>query len=102
VINAGTQIVQTRSASGKCEAMVLRTGFNTSRGSLVRAILYPKPVDVKFENDGMMFIGVMAILAVFGFMNWFVMQTFLSNFLKKTNIFLILLYSFFILSKMVF
>jgi hypothetical protein len=33
-------------------ALVLKTGFSTARGQLVRAILYPKPPKFDFEAQG--------------------------------------------------
>jgi len=41
-------------------------GFSTSKGELVRSILFPKPVDFKFSQDGMKFIGCLAVIAAIG------------------------------------
>lgn len=44
ILFSGTQIIQTRSyGDSKIKAVVLKTGFNTTKGELIRAILYPKP-----------------------------------------------------------
>ncbi|ESP04540.1 hypothetical protein LOTGIDRAFT_135940 [Lottia gigantea] len=68
VLFSGTQVIQTRFyGNQKVRAVVLRTGFITSKGNLVRAILYPKPVDFKFNRDTYKFIGVLACIAVLGF-----------------------------------
>ena len=48
-------------------AVVMRTGFCTVKGNLVRSIMFPAPVDFKFENDSYKFIGILSIIAVFGF-----------------------------------
>ncbi|KAJ3183794.1 hypothetical protein HDU87_005910 [Geranomyces variabilis] len=49
-------------------ALCVRTGFNTTKGSLVRSMMFPKPNTFKFYRDAMNFIGVMAIIAGFGFL----------------------------------
>lgn len=48
-------------------AVVTRTGFLTSKGGLVRSIMYPPPVDFKFQQDSYKFIGVLAAIASIGF-----------------------------------
>ncbi|XP_006820639.1 polyamine-transporting ATPase 13A3-like, partial [Saccoglossus kowalevskii] len=59
----GTEVIQTRFyGSEKVKAVVVSTGFNTAKGTLVRAILYPKPMDIKLYRDSMRFIGVMFLL----------------------------------------
>lgn len=47
--------------------MVLRTGFLTAKGSLVRSIMYPPPADFKFDQDSYKFIGILAAIAAIGF-----------------------------------
>jgi cation-transporting P-type ATPase 13A2 len=42
-------------------------GFNTTKGALVRSMLYPKPIGFKFYRDSIRFIGVLALIAVLGF-----------------------------------
>lgn len=46
--------------------MVIRTGFNTSKGGLVRSIMYPPPVDFKFEQDSYKFVILLACIATIG------------------------------------
>ena len=47
----GTKIIQTRFYDGaKVRAVVMRTGFQTAKGELVRSIMFPKPVDFKFNR----------------------------------------------------
>ncbi|CAK9816814.1 Polyamine-transporting ATPase 13A3 [Anthophora quadrimaculata] len=67
-IYSGTTIIQTRSYSDSpVLARVIRTGFHTSKGSLVAAILYPPPADFKFDQDSYKFIGILAFIATCGF-----------------------------------
>ncbi|KAJ1952721.1 hypothetical protein EC988_003397, partial [Linderina pennispora] len=60
----------------RATAMVLRTGFNTTKGALVRSILFPRPNKFKFYEDSFRFIGVLAVIAVIGFL------ASISNFLR--------------------
>ncbi|GMK53976.1 hypothetical protein CspeluHIS016_0105620 [Cutaneotrichosporon spelunceum] len=74
---SGTKIIRVRAgarpswapASDKpiALAMVTRTGFDTTKGALVRSMLFPKPLGFKFYKDSMNFIGVLAMIAGFGF-----------------------------------
>ncbi|CAG9862547.1 unnamed protein product [Phyllotreta striolata] len=64
----GTHVIQTRYfGDEKVLAIVVRTGFSTSKGSLVRSILYPPPVDFRFEKDSYKFVAFLGMIASFGF-----------------------------------
>ena len=70
----GTKIVRVRYGSSKgsggkepATALVVRTGFNTTKGALVRSMLLPKPTGFKFYEDSFKYIGVMSMIAGFGF-----------------------------------
>lgn len=53
---------------GGAVAMVVRTGFNTTKGNLIRSMLFPKPNKFKFYRDSFRFIGVLSIIAGLGFL----------------------------------
>ena len=84
VVFCGTKIIRIRQTTppgplgGEPEAlgMVVRTGFNTTKGALVRSMLFPKPFGFAFYRDSFRFIGVLGIVAVLGFLASFV------NFIK--------------------
>ena len=47
--------------------METRTGFVTTKGALVRDILYPRDTKFKFYRDSLVFVGFMACFTVVGF-----------------------------------
>ncbi|KAJ8254750.1 hypothetical protein GJAV_G00196960 [Gymnothorax javanicus] len=61
----GTQVIQTRYYSGeRVRAVVIRTGFSTVKGQLVRSILYPKPSDFRLYRDAVRFLlGLVCVAA---------------------------------------
>lgn len=64
----GTHVIQTRFYGyEKVHAVVIRTGFLTAKGSLVRSILYPPPADFKFDQDSYKFIWVLGTIGLMGF-----------------------------------
>ncbi|KAL2021190.1 hypothetical protein VTK56DRAFT_7377 [Thermocarpiscus australiensis] len=69
----GTKIIRARrpqedlNEEAVALAMVVRTGFNTTKGALVRSMLFPKPSGFKFYRDSFRYISVMACVALVGF-----------------------------------
>lgn len=51
----------------QCIGMVIATGFLTAKGDLVRSILFPKPNRFSFYSDSFKFVGILAGIAVIGF-----------------------------------
>lgn len=68
VLFCGTKVIQTRYiGSEKVLAVVINTGNITAKGGLIRSILYPPPVDYKFEQDSYKFIMLLGVVACIGF-----------------------------------
>ncbi|KAH8821701.1 P-type ATPase-like protein [Xylogone sp. PMI_703] len=53
-------------------AMAVRTGFDTTKGALVRSMLFPKPSGFKFYRDSFRYISVMGGVAMLGFIVSFI------------------------------
>lgn len=71
-IYSGTKIIRVRKPEENDSfepalAMAVRTGFNTTKGALVRSMMFPKPSGFKFYRDSFRYIGVMACVAMVGF-----------------------------------
>ncbi|KAH7108171.1 Ca-transporting ATPase [Auriculariales sp. MPI-PUGE-AT-0066] len=68
----GTRIIRVRGSgfndSTLAIALVVRTGFSTTKGALIRSMLFPKPMGFKFYRDSMRFIAVLAGIAGLGFL----------------------------------
>ena len=75
---SGTKIIRARrpqddkSDEAAALALVVRTGFNTTKGALVRSMLFPKPSGFKFYRDSFRYISVMACIAGIGFIASFI------------------------------
>lgn len=51
VLFCGTKVIQTRFVEGsRVRAVVVRTGFMTAKGEMIRSILFPKPMEFKFNQ----------------------------------------------------
>src|ERR1700712_78892 len=74
----GTKIIRARRPQDDKDdeavalAMAVRTGFNTTKGALVRSMLFPKPSGFKFYRDSFRYISVMAGIAGIGFIASFI------------------------------
>ncbi|RMC02105.1 hypothetical protein DUI87_21267 [Hirundo rustica rustica] len=67
VLFCGTEVIQTKADDrGVVKAVVLRIGFNTAKGDLVRSILYPKPVNFKLYRDALRFLMCLIAFAAIG------------------------------------
>ena len=84
----GTNVIQTRNLPNtKVLAFVLRTGYSTSKGELVRSILYPRPTRLRFYSQSLKFLGFLIILGVIGMTYTLVYES-----IKKEDPFAIFLY----------
>lgn len=63
----GTQVIQTRYyENNRVLAVVVRTGFSTAKGELVRSILFPKPLGFKFYRDSVRFVVLLFCISAVG------------------------------------
>ena len=75
---SGTKVIRARRPQNVDDdeavalAVVMRTGFLTTKGALVRSMLFPKPSGFKFYRDSFRYIAVMAIVALLGFVASFI------------------------------
>ena len=65
---SGTHVIQCKKTVNDQDiyALVVRSNFNTTKGSLIKSILYPKPCRFNFYTDALKFIAVMGIMSMFG------------------------------------
>lgn len=75
---SGTKIVRARRPQDGHDdeavalAIVVRTGFNTTKGALVRSMLFPRPLGFKFYRDAFRYISVMGVIGGIGFFASFI------------------------------
>ncbi|KAJ5502001.1 ATPase P-type K/Mg/Cd/Cu/Zn/Na/Ca/Na/H-transporter [Penicillium fimorum] len=75
---SGTKVIRARRPQNVDDdeavalAIVMRTGFLTTKGALVRSMLFPKPSGFKFYRDSFRYIAVMGMVAILGFVASFV------------------------------
>lgn len=76
----GTKVVQVKPTAGtkhvksfqkflipQVLGVVIRTGFNTSKGQLFFSILFPKPIKFQFYSDSWKFLAIMICIAIGAF-----------------------------------
>ncbi|MBN3290525.1 AT134 ATPase, partial [Polypterus senegalus] len=88
VLYCGTQVIQIKAAGGTAvQAVVLRTGFTTAKGELVRSILYPKPTDFKLYRDATRFLMCLIAVAMIGMIYsviiWTINKAYAGDIVKK-------------------
>lgn len=67
VLFSGTQVLQTRYyGNSRVTALVVRTGFSTARGALVRSILFAQPAPFRFYRDAVRFVLLLGAVASAG------------------------------------
>ncbi|VDL30878.1 unnamed protein product [Hymenolepis diminuta] len=79
VLFSGTRVLQAKPSHMEphVKAVVLRTGFLTVKGDLVRAILYPRPLDIDFTLDSFRFLSIMTVIALAGSVyTWIILYRF--------------------------
>ena len=61
---SGSRLLQVK---GETKAIVMKTGYQTFKGNLIREILYPKVYTFQFMKDSFFFMGVMTFLTFVAF-----------------------------------
>lgn len=65
----GTTLLRASSEeeNGKATAIVVSTAWNSSKGSLIKMMLFPKPINFAFYKDAFLFILILVMICVTGF-----------------------------------
>lgn len=65
---SGTKVIQTRRIGDqRVFGVVIKTGFMTTKGGLIRDILYPKPNRFSFYKDSLLYLLVFFFMAIIGY-----------------------------------
>lgn len=63
----GTKVIQTKQfGKSRTSALIIRTGFLTTKGCFVREILFPKPNNFQFWTDALKVISVLPLVGLIG------------------------------------
>lgn len=63
---SGTEVIWTRAGAEKALGVVTKTGYDTTKGLLVKSILFPWPSKFKFHWDSMLFACALGFIAFIG------------------------------------
>jgi cation-transporting ATPase 13A3/4/5 len=63
----GTTVLQVSKPETGVPCLVIRTGFSTLRGQLIRSILFPKPHKFKFFSESIHFLILLGVISLVGF-----------------------------------
>jgi len=63
---SGTEVIWTRAGAEKALALVIKTGYDTTKGLLVKSILFPRPSKFKFHWDSLLFACALGVIAFIG------------------------------------
>ena len=63
---SGTQVIRTRAGAEKALGLVTKTGYDTTKGLLVKSILFPRPSKFKFHRDSLLFACALGFVAFIG------------------------------------
>lgn len=73
ILFSGTECLQKKGYGNQSViGIVLSPGFYTSKGQLVRSIMFPKLMKFKFDEDAKKFVGIMFLMAATMFMVFFI------------------------------
>lgn len=65
-LSEGTEVCKVSSSTGPALGVVIRTGYGTKRGQLIKSVLWPAAVSFKFVDQSYKFIFFLATVAAVG------------------------------------